>query len=85
MRELKIQSEFTVYDSVQELPDDVRELMLLASEARNKAYAPYSNFAVGAAVKLENGEMLSGNNQENASYPTGLCAERTVIFSAHAN
>jgi cytidine deaminase len=53
-----------------------------AIEAREKAYAPYSNFFVGAAVLLDNGEVVTGNNQENASYPSGLCAERTAIYFA---
>ena len=55
-----------------------------ASEAREKAYAPYSKFKVGAAVLLDNGEVITGSNQENASYPSGLCAERTAIYYAGA-
>jgi cytidine deaminase len=55
-----------------------------ASKARLKAYAPYSKFLVGAAILLDNGEVISGNNQENASYPSGLCAERTAIYYAGA-
>jgi len=73
------------------LSDDQRELMeqdslLLdkAKEASIKAYAPYSGFRVGAAVLLGNGEIITGNNQENASYPQGLCAERVALFSAKA-
>ncbi|MEM1002405.1 MAG: cytidine deaminase, partial [Bacteroidota bacterium] len=50
-----------------------------------KAYAPYSKFCVGAAIFLENGEVVTGSNQENASYPSGLCAERTALFYAGAN
>lgn len=62
------------------------ELVLLksATEAATKAYAPYSHFRVGAAVKLANGEILSGCNQENAAYPSGLCAERVTVFYANA-
>ncbi len=56
--------------------------MTAAEEAREKAYAPYSNFRVGAAILLENGEIITGNNQENAAYPSGLCAERVAIFFA---
>ena len=55
-----------------------------AIAARANAYAPYSNFHVGAAVLLANGEVVIGNNQENASYPSGLCAERVAIFQAGA-
>ncbi len=56
-----------------------------AKEAREKAYAPYSDFLVGCAVLLENGEIHAGNNQENAAYPSGLCAERTALFWIAAN
>jgi len=55
-----------------------------ASKARQNAYAPYSEFNVGAAILLDNGEIVTGNNQENASYPSGLCAERTAIYYAGA-
>ena len=80
MKEVKIETKLYVYDSLQDLPKDIQSLMLKASEARNNAYAPYSNFNVGAALLLDNNEMISGSNQENASYPSGLCAERTAIF-----
>ncbi len=53
--------------------------------ARSNAYAPYSKFTVGCAILLENGEIIHGNNQENAAYPSGLCAERVAIFAAGAN
>ena len=55
-----------------------------AVAARKKAYAPYSNFRVGAALQLENGKVVTGSNQENAAYPSGLCAERTAIYYAGA-
>ena len=55
-----------------------------AIEARENAYSPYSKFSVGAALLLDNGEIIIGNNQENASYPSGLCAERTAIYYAGA-
>jgi cytidine deaminase len=58
--------------------------MELAVKARHRAYAPYSNFTVGCALLLENGEIVTGNNQENAAYPSGLCAERVAIFAAGA-
>ncbi len=58
--------------------------MFKAQEARNKAYAPYSHFKVGAAILLDNGEIVMGNNQENAAFPSGLCAERVAVFQAGA-
>lgn len=58
-------------------------LLDTAEEATKSAYAPYSNFQVGAAVLLDNGEIVTGSNQENAAYPSGLCAERVALFSAH--
>lgn len=84
MKEIKIESVFYAFDSKEELPDDVRSLMEKAIEAREKAYATYSKFKVGAAILLENGEVISGSNQENAAYPSGLCAERTAIYYAGA-
>jgi len=82
MKEIKIESTFTVFDNLVELPKDVSNLMQKAIDAREKAYAPYSKFTVGAAILLENSEIVTGNNQENASYPSGLCAERTAIYFA---
>ncbi len=72
------------YSSPDELEQQDRELIDKAIEAAGKAYAPYSNFRVGAAVLLENGEVILGNNQENAAYPSGLCAERVALFAANA-
>ncbi len=82
MKKVKIESTFEVYDTVEELANPIQVLIQKASEARKKAYAPYSKFLVGAALELENGELISGNNQENASYPSGLCAERTAVYYA---
>ncbi|KAA5828085.1 cytidine deaminase [Algibacter amylolyticus] len=82
MKEIKIESRLYVFDSLQELPKDVLSLMEKAVQAREKAYAPYSNFNVGAAILLDNNEIVCGSNQENASYPSGLCAERTAIYYA---
>lgn len=62
-----------------ELSDVEKKLFDRAKQARENAYAPYSNFLVGCSVLLENGEIYSGNNQENAAYPSGLCAERTTL------
>jgi cytidine deaminase len=82
MKEVKIETILTVFDNFEELPTEVAALMDQAIEARQKAYAPYSKFSVGAALLLDNNEVITGNNQENASYPSGLCAERTAIYYA---
>ncbi|WP_318642715.1 cytidine deaminase [Flavobacterium ardleyense] len=84
MKKISITSSFDVFDSMTELPEVVQKLMLQAIEARKVAYAPYSKFKVGAAILLENNEVVIGSNQENAAYPSGLCAERTAIFYAGA-
>ncbi|HSI71059.1 MAG TPA: cytidine deaminase [Gillisia sp.] len=84
MKSLIITSTLDVYENFDELPQDVQHLMERAFEARDQAYAPYSNFKVGAAILLDNDEVVIGSNQENASYPSGLCAERTAIFYAGA-
>ena len=84
MKDIKIESTLTVYDNFNELPSDIAFLMEKAVEARKNAYAPYSNFSVGAAILLDNNQIVTGNNQENASYPSGLCAERTAIYYAGA-
>ena len=84
MKEFTHTSTFVSYDGVDELPEDVRGLMDKAIEARRKAYAPYSKFRVGAALMLDNGQVVIGSNQENAAYPSGLCAERVAVFQAGA-
>ena len=84
MKTITIESTLDVFDNFDELPRDVQSLMDKAKEARLKAYAPYSNFLVGAAILLDNGEIVTGSNQENASFPSGLCAERTAIYYAGA-
>jgi len=84
MKEVKLESKFYVFNELSELPEDVIHLMRNAIDARKKAYAPYSNFQVGAAILLDNNEIITGSNQENASYPSGLCAERTTIFYANS-
>ena len=84
MREIKIETVLEVYNSIEELPKDIQELMQSSIHARNNAYAPYSKFNVGAAILLDNNEIVIGSNQENASYPSGLCAERTAIYYAGA-
>jgi len=84
MENITITSNFTVYPSVADLPADVNALMSDAVAVRKNAYAPYSKFQVGAAIELDNGKVVLGSNQENAAYPSGLCAERVAIFHAGA-
>ena len=76
------QFQYELYDSIDDLNDEDRHLVLTAKESTKKAYAPYSNFLVGAAALLENGEIVEGSNQENASFPVGICAERVLMSSA---
>ena len=82
MRKIPLNTNITVFDSFDELSKETQELLECAQEAKEKAYAPYSNFKVGAALLLENGMIVSGNNQENAAYPSGICAERVAIWRA---
>ena len=76
---------YEAYASIEELDAADRSLMEAAIEALKGSYAPYSHFNVGAAVRLADGTVVKGANQENAAYPSGLCAERTAMFSASAN
>ena len=82
-KEIKIA--YQEYASLQELSQEDHRLAQAAIEATAKAYAPYSNFNVGAAVMFTDGEIVSGANQENAAYPSGICAERTALFYAGAS
>lgn len=77
----KAQQDFTydVYDDINELDEGDRQLLTLARQATGDAYVPYSHFNVGAAALLENEAIVKGSNQENASYPVGLCAERVLL------
>lgn len=84
MRKIEFTTSFEAFNNLDELTSEVKFLMTQAIEIRKKAYAPYSNFQVGAAVELENGKIVLGSNQENAAYPSGLCAERVAIFQAGA-
>ncbi|MBP5380376.1 MAG: cytidine deaminase [Bacteroidaceae bacterium] len=81
MEKYKITSEVSVYQE-NELNEADRELIEAAKRATNQSYSPYSHFSVGAALRLKNGVVVTGSNQENASFPLGLCAERTAIFHA---
>lgn len=76
---------YTAIAGYAELDATEKTLFDKAHEIRERAYAPYSDFTVGCAVLLENGEIITGSNQENAAYPSGLCAERTTIFWIGAN
>jgi len=84
MNRKSITISYSEYNSNNELPTKDKELLDIAIEATKNSYAPYSRFNVGAAVRLANGEIISASNQENAAYPSGLCAERVAIFSASA-
>ena len=84
MQKHTVSFDIEVYESFEELSEEDKNLMTMAAKARDTAYAPYSNFQVGAAALLANGEIVIGSNQENASYPSGLCAERVAVFYAGA-
>jgi len=73
---------YTEYSREEELTPEDRQLLQSARKASDSAYAPYSRFRVGAALQLENGMVITGNNQENGAYPSGLCAERVAAFAA---
>jgi len=73
------------YENIGELPENDRILLNEARRITSSAYAPYSGFYVGAAILLGNGMIVTGNNQENSAYPSGLCAERVALFYANAN
>lgn len=85
MTRKSIKIEYDEYNSIELLEASDKELLLQAMNAADKAYSPYSGFKVGAAVRLDNGNIVIGNNQENIAYPSGLCAERVALFSAMAN
>ena len=79
MKEKKFEFNYTVYENIDELPAEQKELLAEARQITEHAYAPYSRFQVGAIAKLVNGETVKGTNQENASFPVGLCAERVLL------
>jgi cytidine deaminase len=82
MRKIKIETSAELFNDISELSIEDKMLMDKAIEARETAYAPYSKFSVGAALLLENNKIVLGNNQENAAYPSGMCAERVAIWKA---
>lgn len=85
MQNKKLEINYLEYSGLEELEPKDRELCEAAEKALAGSYAPYSKFNVGAAGRLADGSIVTGANQENAAYPSGLCAERTAMFSAHAN
>jgi cytidine deaminase len=82
MKEINTGSTAFIYEDINELSDEDKNLMKVAVEATKTAYAPYSGFNVGAALLMEDGSIIIGNNQENAAYPSGMCAERVAIWKA---
>ena len=84
MKQIDINISIQSYELDELSPQD-QELVQAAIEATKNAYANYSRFYVGAALRLENGKTVIGANQENAAFPSGLCAERTAVFAAQAN
>lgn len=85
MTDKKVEILFKEFSSPEEMPSADQKLVRAAMEAQKSSYAPYSHFNVGAAVRLEDGTIIKGSNQENAASPSGLCAERTAMFAAGAN
>lgn len=82
MKEVIINTTFLVFETKNNLSQEIKSLMEQAITIRKSAYAPYSKFRVGCAILLDNGKVILGSNQENAAYPSGLCAERVAIFQA---
>ena len=85
MKKISINSNFTIFEDIDDLPAKIQELVLSAKNIRKNAYSKYSNFSVGVSILLEDDTIVDGSNQENAAYPSGLCAERTAIFYANSN
>lgn len=85
MKKKEISIVVVQYAGLSGMPEEDQCLIRLAREAAQKAYAPYSGFKVGAALRLADGQSVTGNNQENASFPAGCCAERTALHWANAN
>ena len=85
MQIIEFKTQIKEFSSTDELPSHLTNLLEAAHLAASKAYAPYSGFKVGAAILLQNGTIHHGSNQENAAYPSGLCAERVAIFGVGAS
>jgi len=84
MKILSLNANIEVYESAEVLPKADKKLLKAAKKAMKDAYSPYSKFKVGAALRLKNGKVIIGSNQENAAFPVTLCAERVAIFAAAA-
>jgi cytidine deaminase len=84
MKKIQIITTVFEYNSIDELSLEDQKLVNNAKEATHRSYSPYSKFSVGAAILLENGKIIQGNNQENSAYPSGLCAERVAMFYANS-
>jgi len=82
MKKLQHSFEYLSYDDITGLDDDDAALLRAARQVTEQAYAPYSGFRVGAVIRLANGQLVSGTNQENAAFPAGICAERTALSAA---
>lgn len=82
MKESKFEFQYEVYDDISDLNANDADLLIKARSFTKLAYAPYSHFSVGAVAKMSNGETVAGTNQENASYPVGICAERVLLGNA---
>ncbi len=85
MEEIIISNRFFTFNNIEELPNNIQNLFKQATAIQKNAYAPYSKFRVGAAIELDNGEIILGTNQENAAFPSGLCAERVALYQAVSN
>ncbi|MFZ4521131.1 MAG: cytidine deaminase [Bacteroidales bacterium] len=85
MKQVTHSFDYQIFDSAYELAQPDRELLEMAKNAIAGSHAPYSRYHVGAAVKLANGEVIKGSNQENMAFPAGLCAERVAVFAATSN
>jgi cytidine deaminase len=82
MQQQTVQTSYMYFDSLEELPEEDQKLLKMAMEARYRSYSPYSNFKVGAAALLANGEYFGGTNYENAAYPLTICAEQALLAAA---
>lgn len=85
MEKRHIGFDLSIFGTIDELPREDADLLVKAEQARQGSYSPYSKFSVGAALLLENGMVIKGSNQENASFPAGLCAEGAAIYNAGSN
>ena len=85
MKKINLGTSALLFEDINQLSDDEQTLMIFAVKATEGAYAPYSKFSVGAALLMEDDTIITGNNQENAAYPSGMCAERVAIWKASSS